>query len=137
MTNRLAQAQSLYLRKHGENPIDWWPWIPEALETARATDRPIFLSIGYSSCHWCTVMEGEAFSDPAVAAYMNAEFLPIKVDREERPDIDQIYIQAVQAMIGQAGWPLNVFLDPADLAPFYGGTYFPLGPRYGRPGFLE
>lgn len=137
MTNRLAQSQSLYLRKHAENPIDWWPWCHEALETAQRDDKPIFLSIGYSSCHWCTVMEGEAFSDSAIAAYMNAHFLPIKVDREERPDIDSIYMQAVQVMIGQGGWPLNVFLTPADRVPFYGGTYFPVQPRYGRPGFLQ
>jgi len=137
MANRLVHAQSLYLRKHGHNPIDWWPWGEEAIAQARQDNKPIFLSIGYSSCHWCTVMEGEAFSDQAVADVMNQYFLPIKVDREERPDIDHIYIQAVQLMIGQAGWPLNVFLDPYDLAPFYGGTYFPLTPRYGRPGFLE
>jgi hypothetical protein len=137
MTNRLAQSQSLYLRKHAENPIDWWPWSDEALETARATNRPIFLSIGYSSCHWCTVMEGEAFSDPAIAQFMNDNFLPIKVDREERPDIDSIYMQALQMMTGQGGWPLNVFLTPDDRVPFYGGTYFPVDPRYGRPGFLQ
>ena len=137
MTNRLAQSQSLYLRKHAENPIDWWPWCDEALEAARATNKPIFLSIGYSSCHWCTVMEGEAFSDPAIAEYMNANFLPIKVDREERPDIDSIYMQALQMMTGQGGWPLNVFLTPDDRVPFYGGTYFPVQPRYGRPGFLQ
>ena len=137
MANRLIHAQSLYLRKHGHNPIDWWPWGEAAIAQARRENKPIFLSIGYSSCHWCTVMEGEAFSDAAVADYMNRYFLPIKVDREERPDLDHIYIQAVQLMIGQAGWPLNVFLDPYDLAPFYGGTYFPLTPRYGRPGFLE
>jgi uncharacterized protein YyaL (SSP411 family) len=137
MTNRLAQSQSLYLRKHAENPIDWWPWCDEALLTARATNRPIFLSIGYSSCHWCTVMEGEAFSNPAIAEYMNANFLPIKVDREERPDIDSIYMQALQMMTGQGGWPLNVFLTPEDRVPFYGGTYFPVEPRYGRPGFLQ
>jgi len=137
MTNRLAQSQSLYLRKHAENPIDWWPWCDEALETARANNKPIFLSIGYSSCHWCTVMEGEAFSDTAIAQYMNANFLPIKVDREERPDIDSIYMQALQMMTGQGGWPLNVFLTPDDRVPFYGGTYFPVEPRYGRPGFLE
>jgi uncharacterized protein YyaL (SSP411 family) len=137
MPNRLAQAQSLYLRKHADNPIAWWSWCDEALETARREDKPIFLSVGYSSCHWCTVMEGEAFSDPSIAEYMNAHFLPIKVDREERPDIDSIYMQAVQMMIGQGGWPLNVFLTPNDLVPFYGGTYFPMEPRYGRPGFLE
>jgi len=137
MTNRLAQSQSLYLRKHAENPIDWWSWCDDALATARDQNKPIFLSIGYSSCHWCTVMEGEAFSDSAIAAYMNANFLPIKLDREERPDIDSIYMQALQMMTGQGGWPLNVFLSPDDLVPFYGGTYFPLEPRYGRPGFLQ
>jgi len=137
MTNRLAAAHSLYLRKHAENPIDWWYWCDEAIETARREDKPIFLSIGYSSCHWCTVMEGEAFSDEAIAAYMNANFLPIKVDREERPDIDSIYMQTLQMMVGQGGWPLNVFLAPDDLVPFYGGTYFPVEPRYGRPGFLQ
>lgn len=137
MTNRLAQTQSLYLRKHAENPIDWMPWGEEAIAFARSTNRPIFLSIGYSSCHWCTVMEGEAFSDQAIADYMNANFVAIKVDREERPDLDSIYMQALQMMTGQGGWPLNVFLSPEDLVPFYGGTYFPLEPRYGRPGFLQ
>ncbi len=137
MTNRLAQAQSLYLRKHAENPIEWWTWCEEALETAKRDDKPIFLSIGYSSCHWCTVMEGEAFSDTTIADYMNANFLPIKVDREERPDLDSIYMQALQMMVGQGGWPLNIFLAPDDLVPFYGGTYFPIDPRYGRPGFLQ
>jgi len=137
MTNSLAQSQSLYLRKHAENPIDWQPWCDEALEAARRDNKPIFLSIGYSSCHWCTVMEGEAFSDSAIASYMNANFIPIKVDREERPDLDSIYMQALQMITGQGGWPLNIFLSPEDLVPFYGGTYFPLEPRYGRPGFLQ
>ncbi|MEG4349608.1 thioredoxin domain-containing protein [Microcoleus sp. LAD1_D3] len=137
MVNRLAQSQSLYLRKHAENPIDWWPWCDEALEAARSENKPIFLSIGYSSCHWCTVMEGEAFSDGAIAQYMNSHFIPIKVDREERPDIDSIYMQTLQMMTGQGGWPLNVFLTPDERVPFYGGTYFPVEPRYGRPGFLE
>ena len=137
MTNRLAASQSLYLRKHAENPIDWWPWGEEALGEAKASDRPIFLSIGYSSCHWCTVMEGEAFSDLEIADYMNDHFLPIKVDREERPDLDNIYMQSLQVMTGQGGWPLNVFLDPHSLVPFYGGTYFPLKPRYGRPAFID
>ncbi|MCY7320981.1 MAG: thioredoxin domain-containing protein [Phormidesmis sp. CAN_BIN36] len=137
MTNRLAQAQSLYLRKHAENPIEWWTWCEEALETARRENKPIFLSVGYSSCHWCTVMEGEAFSDWTIADYLNANFLPIKVDREERPDLDSIYMQALQMMVGQGGWPLNIFLAPDDLVPFYGGTYFPVDPRYGRPGFLQ
>jgi hypothetical protein len=137
MVNRLAQSQSLYLRKHAENPIDWWPWCDEALEAARSENKPIFLSIGYSSCHWCTVMEGEAFSDRPIAEYMNSHFIPIKVDREERPDIDSIYMQTLQMMTGQGGWPLNVFLTPDERVPFYGGTYFPVEPRYGRPGFLE
>ncbi|AFY37454.1 hypothetical protein Lepto7376_1084 [[Leptolyngbya] sp. PCC 7376] len=137
MTNRLADTKSLYLRKHAENPIDWWYWCDEALEKAKAENKPIFLSIGYSSCHWCTVMEGEAFSDQAIADYLNANFLPIKVDREERPDIDSIYMQALQLMTGQGGWPLNIFLTPDDLIPFYGGTYFPVSPRYNRPGFLD
>ena len=137
MTNRLIETQSLYLRKHAENPIDWWYWCDEALNQARQEDKPIFLSIGYSSCHWCTVMEGEAFSNPQIAEYMNANFLPIKVDREERPDIDSIYMQALQMMTGQGGWPLNIFLSPDDLVPFYGGTYFPVEPRFGMPGFLQ
>jgi uncharacterized protein YyaL (SSP411 family) len=137
MSNRLAATESLYLRKHADNPIDWWYWCDEALETAKKEDKPIFLSIGYSSCHWCTVMEGEAFSDKAIANYLNANYLPIKVDREERPDIDSIYMQALQMMTGQGGWPLNIFLTPGDLVPFYGGTYFPIQPRYGRPGFME
>lgn len=137
MPNRLAQSKSLYLRKHGGNPVDWWPWCDEALEAARRSDRPIFLSVGYASCHWCTVMEGEAFSDRAIAAYLNANFVPIKVDREERPDLDSIYMQALQMMVGQGGWPLNIFLTPDRLIPFYGGTYFPIEPRYGRPGFID
>ncbi len=137
MANHLASAQSLYLRKHAENPINWWYWCEEALEIAQQENKPIFLSIGYSSCHWCTVMEGEAFSDRAIAEYLNANFLPIKVDREERPDLDSIYMQALQMMTGQGGWPLNIFLTPGDLVPYYGGTYFPVEPKYGRPGFLE
>ncbi|WP_299489152.1 thioredoxin domain-containing protein [Acaryochloris sp. IP29b_bin.137] len=137
MPNRLAHSASLYLRKHADNPIDWWPWCEEALERAAQENKPIFLSVGYSSCHWCTVMEGEAFSNPEIAKYMNAQYVPIKVDREERPDIDSIYMQAVQAMTGQGGWPLNMFLSPGDLVPFYGGTYFPEEPKYGRPGFLQ
>jgi uncharacterized protein len=136
MPNRLAQAQSLYLRKHAENPIDWWSWGGDAIEAARQQNKPIFLSVGYSSCHWCTVMEGEAFSDWAIAEYLNANFLPIKVDREERPDVDSIYMQALQMMTGHGGWPLNIFLTPDELVPFYGGTYFPTEPRYNRPGFL-
>ncbi|MBE9043842.1 thioredoxin domain-containing protein [Pleurocapsales cyanobacterium LEGE 10410] len=137
MTNHLQSTQSLYLQKHADNPINWWYWCDSALEEAKQANKPIFLSIGYSSCHWCTVMEGEVFSDRAIADYLNANFLPIKVDREERPDIDSIYMQALQMMTGQGGWPLNIFLNPEDLIPFYGGTYFPVEPKYGRPGFLE
>lgn len=137
MPNRLARSQSLYLRKHADNPIDWYPWGDEALEKARNENKPIFLSIGYSSCHWCTVMEHEAFSDTVIADYMNERFVAIKVDREERPDLDSIYMQAVQIMGESGGWPLNLFLVPEDLVPFYGGTYFPIEPRYGRPGFLR
>lgn len=137
MPNRLAQSQSLYLRKHSDNPIDWYPWGDEALEKAKTENKPIFLSIGYSSCHWCTVMEHEAFSDTVIADYMNDHFVAIKVDREERPDLDSIYLQAVQIMGESGGWPLNLFLAPDDLVPFYGGTYFPIEPRYGRPGFLR
>lgn len=137
MPNHLAHSKSLYLRKHAENPINWSSWCPEALESAKLENKPIFLSVGYSSCHWCTVMEGEAFSDLAIADYLNNNYLPIKVDREERPDIDSIYMQALQMMTGQGGWPLNIFLTPDGLIPFYGGTYFPIDPRYGRPGFLQ
>ena len=137
MPNHLQSTKSLYLQKHVDNPINWWYWGDEALAEAKRDNKPIFLSIGYSSCHWCTVMEGEAFSDKAIADYLNENFLPIKVDREERPDIDSIYMQALQMMTGQGGWPLNIFLNPEDLVPFYGGTYFPVTPKYGRPGFLE
>ena len=137
MSNHLRETKSLYLQKHVDNPINWWYWCDSALQEAKRDNKPIFLSIGYSSCHWCTVMEGEAFSDRAIADYLNANFLPIKVDREERPDIDSIYMQALQMMTGQGGWPLNIFLNPEDLVPFYGGTYFPVEPKYGRPGFLE
>lgn len=135
--NRLLHEKSLYLRKHAYNPIDWRPWGPEALAMAEREDKPLFVSIGYSSCHWCTVMEGEAFSDADIAEYMNAHYVPIKVDREERPDLDAIYMQAIQLMTQQGGWPLNIFLSPGDLIPFYGGTYYPVEPRYGRPGFLK
>jgi uncharacterized protein YyaL (SSP411 family) len=133
-TNRLAQETSPYLRQHAHNPVDWYPWGAEALEKARALDRPIFLSVGYSACHWCHVMEHESFEDPEIARVLNEEFVSIKVDREERPDVDQIYMTAVQMLTGQGGWPMSVFLTP-DLKPFYGGTYFPPDDRYGRPGF--
>jgi len=133
-SNHLLQETSPYLRQHAHNPVDWYPWGPEALERARQLDRPIFLSIGYSACHWCHVMEHESFEDPEVAQILNEHFISIKVDREERPDLDQIYMTAVQMLTGQGGWPMSMFLTP-DLKPFYGGTYFPPEDRYGRPSF--
>jgi uncharacterized protein YyaL (SSP411 family) len=132
--NRLAAETSPYLLQHAHNPVDWYPWGPEALERARSLDRPIFLSIGYSACHWCHVMAHESFEDEATAAQLNADFIPIKVDREERPDLDDVYMAAVQAMTGGGGWPMSVFLTP-DLEPFFGGTYFPPDDRHGLPGF--
>src|SRR5689334_281632 len=136
MPNRLADETSPYLLQHKDNPVDWRPWGPEALGEAAADDKPILLSIGYSSCHWCHVMEHESFEDPDTAAYMNEHFVPIKVDREERPDVDSIYMSAVQGMTGQGGWPLNVFTDPEGV-PFFGGTYFPPQPRHGMPSFRQ
>src|ERR671936_1262581 len=134
MPNRLAAETSPYLLQHKDNPVDWHPWGPEALARARSENKPILLSIGYSACHWCHVMERESFEDPDTAAYMNEHFVPVKVDREERPDVDDIYMEAVQGMTGQGGWPLTVFLDPEGV-PFYGGTYFPPEPRQGMPSF--
>lgn len=134
--NRLAQESSPYLRQHATNPVDWYPWGPEALEKAKNEDKPIFLSIGYSACHWCHVMEHESFENLDIANILNAHFVSIKVDREERPDLDQIYMLSVQMITGQGGWPMSVFLTP-ELRPFYGGTYFPPESRYGRPGFKE
>jgi uncharacterized protein YyaL (SSP411 family) len=134
MPNRLAQETSPYLLQHRDNPVDWYPWGPEALSRARAEDRPILLSVGYSACHWCHVMERESFEDAETAAYMNEHFVNVKVDREERPDVDAIYMEAVQAMTGQGGWPMTVFLDP-DGVPFYGGTYFPPDEGRGMPSF--
>ncbi|MFN8036615.1 MAG: thioredoxin domain-containing protein [Acidimicrobiia bacterium] len=134
--NRLTGATSPYLRQHADNPVDWYPWGDEAFAAARERDVPILLSVGYSSCHWCHVMAHESFEDPAVAAVMNRLFVNVKVDREERPDVDAIYMQAVQAMTGQGGWPMTVFLAP-DGRPFYGGTYFPKQPGHGRPGFVQ
>jgi uncharacterized protein YyaL (SSP411 family) len=136
MPNRLANETSPYLRQHAHNPVDWYPWGEEALQRARAMDRPIFLSIGYSACHWCHVMEHESFEDPAVGDYLNQHFVSIKVDREERPDLDQIYMTAVQLLTQQGGWPMSMFLTP-ELKPFFGGTYFPPDQRYGRPSFLQ
>jgi uncharacterized protein len=134
--NRLASQTSPYLLQHAHNPVDWHPWGPEALEKARSEDKPIFLSIGYSACHWCHVMERESFENEAVAAVMNRNFVCIKVDREERPDLDEIYMAATQAMSGHGGWPMSVWLTP-ELKPYYAGTYFPPAPRYGQPGFVQ
>jgi uncharacterized protein YyaL (SSP411 family) len=136
MANRLAQETSPYLLQHKENPVDWLPWGPEALSSARSEDKPMLLSIGYSACHWCHVMERESFEDEETAALINQSFVPIKVDREERPDVDDIYMEAVQGMTGHGGWPLTVFLDPEGV-PFYGGTYFPPEPRQGLPSFKQ
>ena len=133
-TNRLADASSPYLLQHAHNPVDWYPWGPEALEKAKREGKPIFLSIGYSACHWCHVMERESFENEDIARVMNKHYVCIKVDREERPDIDDIYMTAVQIMTGSGGWPLSVWLTP-DLKPFHGGTYFPPEDRWGRPGF--
>ncbi len=134
--NRLAGEKSPYLLQHAANPVDWHPWGDEAIAKARREDKPIFLSIGYSTCHWCHVMERESFENAEIAAYLNAHFVPIKVDREERPDLDQLYMTATQAMTGGGGWPMSVWLNPR-LEPFFCGTYFPPDDRGGRPGFLE
>jgi uncharacterized protein len=134
MANRLAQETSPYLLQHKDNPVDWYPWGPDALERAREEERPILLSVGYSACHWCHVMERESFEDPETAAYMNEHFVCVKVDREERPDVDAIYMEAVQAISGHGGWPMTVFLDPEGV-PFYGGTYFPPDDSRGMPSF--
>lgn len=133
-SNRLIHEKSPYLLQHAHNPVDWYPWGNEAFERAAAEDKPIFLSIGYSTCHWCHVMERESFEDEETAALLNRSFVPIKVDREERPDVDRIYMTFVQATSGSGGWPMSVFLTP-DRKPFFGGTYFPPDNRYGRPGF--
>jgi len=135
-TNRLAREKSPYLLQHAHNPVDWFAWGDEAFARARAENKPVFLSIGYSTCHWCHVMERESFEDEKVAAFLNEHFVSIKVDREERPDVDKIYMTFVQAMTGGGGWPMNVFLTP-ELKPFLGGTYFPPDSRQGRPGFLQ
>jgi uncharacterized protein YyaL (SSP411 family) len=134
MPNRLAQETSPYLLQHRDNPVDWYPWGQEALERAREEDKPILLSVGYSACHWCHMMERESFEDPGTAAYMNEHFVCVKVDREERPDVDAIYMEAVQTITGHGGWPMTVFLDP-DGVPFYGGTYFPPDESRGMPSF--
>src|SRR5271166_3410827 len=134
MSNRLASEASPYLLQHAHNPVDWYPWGPEALERARSEDTPILLSVGYSACHWCHVMERESFENAAIAKIMNERFVNIKVDREERPDIDHVYQLVVQLMGRSGGWPLTVFLTP-DERPFFAGTYFPPVDRHGMPGF--
>src|SRR3954466_15483199 len=136
MPNRLASETSPYLLQHADNPVDWYPWGDEAFARARAEDKPVLVSIGYAACHWCHVMERESFEDPEVAALMNEHFVPVKVDREERPDVDAIYMDAVQAMTGQGGWPLNAFLTPGGV-PFFPGTYFPPEPRHGMPSWKD
>src|SRR5437660_8167347 len=132
MPNKLAGESSPYLLQHQDNPVNWHPWGEEALARAREEDKPLLVSVGYSACHWCHVMAHESFEDPAVAALMNEHFVCIKVDREERPDIDAICMDACQAMTGHGGWPLNAFLTP-ELVPFFAGTYFPPQPRHGLP----
>ncbi|MCC7497459.1 MAG: thioredoxin domain-containing protein [Bryobacterales bacterium] len=135
-TNRLIHEKSPYLLQHAHNPVDWYPWGTEAFEKARREDKPIFLSIGYSTCHWCHVMERESFENEEIASLLNSHFVAIKVDREERPDVDRVYMLFVQASTGGGGWPMSVWLTP-ELKPFFGGTYFPPATRYGRPGFRE
>ncbi|MGW3939436.1 thioredoxin domain-containing protein [Streptomyces phaeochromogenes] len=136
MPNRLAHETSPYLLQHADNPVDWWPWSAEAFEEARKSGKPVLLSVGYSSCHWCHVMAHESFEDQETADYLNAHFVSVKVDREERPDVDAVYMEAVQAATGQGGWPMTVFLTP-DAEPFYFGTYFPPAPRHGSPSFRQ
>jgi uncharacterized protein YyaL (SSP411 family) len=136
MPNRLAGETSPYLLQHANNPVDWFPWGPEALQKAKDEDKPILLSIGYSACHWCHVMEHESFENERIAGIMNENFVNIKVDREERPDLDSIYMEAVQAMTGHGGWPMTMFLTPTG-EPFYGGTYFPPDNSRGMMGFPQ
>ncbi len=135
-TNALIDEKSPYLRQHAQNPVAWLPWGEAAFEKARKEDKPIFLSVGYSTCHWCHVMAHESFEDEGVAEILNRDFVPVKVDREERPDVDRIYMLFVQASTGSGGWPMSVWLTP-ELKPFFGGTYFPPDSRYGRPGFRD
>ena len=135
-TNHLITETSPYLLQHAHNPVDWYPWGDEAFAKASAEDKPVLVSIGYSACHWCHVMEHESFEDEATAAIMNEHFVNIKVDMEERPDVDQIYMSFVQMTTGRGGWPMNVFITP-DKRPFYGGTYFPPAPRYGMPSWRQ
>ena len=134
--NRLAGEPSPYLRQHAANPVDWYPWGEEAFERARREDKPIFLSIGYATCHWCHVMAHESFEQAAIGEQLGRDFIAIKVDREERPDVDRVYMAFVQATTGSGGWPLSVWLTPS-LEPFYGGTYFPPVSAWGRPSFSD
>ena len=136
MPNRLSASTSPYLLQHQDNPVDWWPWGDEAFAEAARRDVPVLVSIGYAACHWCHVMAHESFEDEAVADLVNASFVPIKVDREERPDVDAVYMEATQAMTGHGGWPMTVFATP-DGEPFYTGTYFPRTGRHGLPGFVD
>ena len=136
MTNHLASATSPYLLQHAGNPIDWWPWGEDAFEQARRRDVPILLSVGYAACHWCHVMAHESFEDPDVAALVNEHFVAIKVDREERPDVDAVYMKTTQALTGSGGWPMTVFLTP-DGDPFFAGTYYPPQPAQGLPSFTQ
>jgi uncharacterized protein YyaL (SSP411 family) len=135
-TNRLASETSPYLLQHADNPVDWYPWGNEAFEAARASNKPILLSVGYAACHWCHVMAHESFEDESTAELMNRHFINIKVDREERPDVDRIYMDALHLMGEQGGWPLTMFLD-TERQPFWGGTYFPPVSQYGRPSFKQ
>lgn len=136
MSNRLKNEKSPYLLQHRENPVDWFPWCREAFDRARKENKPVFLSIGYSTCHWCHVMAHESFEDEEVAALLNREFVCIKVDREERPDIDAVYMSACQAVTGSGGWPLTIIMTP-DQKPFFAGTYFPKKNKWGRPGLID
>jgi uncharacterized protein YyaL (SSP411 family) len=135
-TNRLGREKSPYLLQHAHNPVDWYPWGDEAFERARREDKPLFLSIGYSTCHWCHVMERESFDDEEAARLLNETFVCVKVDREERPDLDQYYIAVCQVLTGSGGWPLTIVMTP-DRKPFFAGTYFPKTRRWGRPGIME
>ena len=136
VTNRLANATSPYLLQHKDNPVDWWPWCDEAFAQAKRRDVPVFLSVGYAACHWCHVMAHESFEDPATAAVLNRDFVSIKVDREERPDVDAVYMAALQGLTGHGGWPMSVFLNHHQ-QPFHAGTYYPLEPRSGMPSFKQ
>ena len=136
MANRLINEQSPYLLQHAHNPVDWYPWGDEAFERAKNENKPLIVSIGYAACHWCHVMERESFENEEVASYMNEHFICIKVDREEHPDVDHLYMDAVQAISGSGGWPLNAFVTP-DRLPFYGGTYYPPRPAFNRPSWIQ